>query len=94
MFKTPATSLKVNQFIISTQKYVQIFRKNVRVVISHVKMVGDVQLMVHRFLVFAQMAGLVEHANFRFGLAAQITTVLGTKNIVKAVELTRDVLNV
>ena len=57
-------------------------------------MVGDVQLMVHRVLVFAQMAGLVEHANFRFGLAAQITTVLGTKNIVKAVELTRDVLNV
>ena len=48
--------------------------------------------MKHRFIVIVQMAGLVKHAKFRFGLVAPITIVSETKNIAKALELTRDVL--
>ena len=50
--------------------------------------------MAQHILVIVLTAGLGQHAKFHFGLVAQITTVLGTKNIAKAVELTRDVSNV
>ena len=50
--------------------------------------------MVCRFLVLVQMAGLVQHVKFHFGLAAQITTVLEGTNIARAAEMNRNVLNV